>query len=299
MSKRRNPIPKSYIIGAIAAGAGLYLLTRTSSAATYAAEPINTPAVPTPTTLPGLLRTNKTARQIFNVQALAWEMGLSTDVPDARFGPRTQAMVNAAEDAVGDERTIAFTPFSLFSIKHAGERNATNLRLRLLPMYLPTDVVQLLNREALAIDPNAILIQARPMASSSSPTGTSSTSGATTAPPTSTSPPPVDDRRWFNVLVAVSGSGDVSGISAASVNTVVRRTYMNLGGGVVAEWIRNPSVTVDAGSGMVVVYASMRVFATPATKVNVAKTIAERELALLTSNFSRVEWSRLPSLTWT
>lgn len=94
-------------------------------------------------------------------------MGLSREVPDGIFGPRTQTMVNSAETAINTPLSNGFTPYSLFSVRHAGERGTSSLRLILLPMYLPTDVVRLLNREALAIDPMAILIQARAATNSS------------------------------------------------------------------------------------------------------------------------------------
>lgn len=287
---RRNPSGKTLLIigGAAAAGLGLYLVTRSSEAAPLG-EPIVTPAVPTPTTLPGLLRANKTARQIFNVQALAWEMGLSTDVPDARFGPRTQAVVNAAEDALSEERTIGFNPYTLFAIRHAGERGTTSLRLRLLPMYLPTDVVRLLNQEALAIDPSAILIQARPMNSSSVPSSTP------VAPPPSSAPAADTTNRYYDVTISVTGTG--TGVTEALARTAMSRVSTVIDGRTVVQWEYTPTVTQALGA--VIVAVSGRLYASEATKGSVAATIGTRIRGKISEQFPRVTWAATPHVVWT
>lgn len=152
-------------LGLIAGGVALLALSGSSSARPVAAsdKAPTPPAPPAPPTLLTLLRTSQLARQVFNVQALAWSLGMTRYEPDGRYGPLTLAMINDAERIItGSNLTTRFEPEALITIQAAGRiRRAFDAPPRLLPMYLPPDVVQALNRDALAISPEATLIQAR------------------------------------------------------------------------------------------------------------------------------------------
>jgi len=184
---RDNPtgaFPWWLLLGAAAAGAGIFLLVRRAQASATSIPTVPAvPAVPRGTqspsektlptsppqeqttsqprqTLTQLLTSSRPARQVFNVQATAYKAGLTTEVPDGMFGPMTQSIINSAEDALGRPHTTGFDPASLVTIRTAAMTGVRNLRLLRLPMTLPASVIRLLNTDATAVDPRAIQMEA-------------------------------------------------------------------------------------------------------------------------------------------
>lgn len=175
---RENPTggpPWALILGLAAIGGGIFFLLRGTAQAAAAPPPARLPGTGTPSSkpAPGLpaqtqqpaaptldqfLAGSRAARQTFNIQAVAFEYGLTDAIPDGRFGPITQRIVNQAETAMNKPRTTGLVPESLRTVRLMGQSTA-NPTLRMLPMQLNPSVTAALNADALSADPQAVPIQ--------------------------------------------------------------------------------------------------------------------------------------------
>ncbi len=119
--------------------------------------PIPTYTDPNTTALVNRLRSSSDARRTYNLQALLYSYGYTDAPPDGISGPVTQGLINSVN---------ALTPGDLgnqYQRAHVAMLNLYGvdaLPTRLVPNALPADVISLLNRDALALDSSAPLVQA-------------------------------------------------------------------------------------------------------------------------------------------
>jgi len=166
-------------LGAVAIGIPLYLLTRSSTAE---ASPLPAPTGPKPTSLGGgggggttaaptpqvqqdilvrRLEGSRSARQIFNVQAVAYEFGFTDARPDGLFGGTTQRIINAAQAAMGQGPSNGFNPNVLGTVRAASQSFAgSQVPVRPLPMELPPELIASLDADARASDSGAVALNA-------------------------------------------------------------------------------------------------------------------------------------------
>ena len=116
----------------------------------------------TPEDLPTLLATSSTARAIYNFQALLYSFGYTSAAPDGVMGPVTQGLIAQVNQITGNGSSSAWTS-DILQRAHLAmlvTYGANAQPLRNVPTTLPASVIAQLNADALAADPNAVLIQA-------------------------------------------------------------------------------------------------------------------------------------------
>ena len=151
----------------LALGAGLvylgfqWLKGSTPTLQAPVSRPISTTPTAQPQSLASLLCTSAQARAIFNFQALLYEFGYTSAIPDGIMGPITQGLIAQVNNDTGNGSSTSWNSGLLqeahLAVLAANGANAQPTQA--LPMSLPVDVIHLLNQDALAADPNAILIQ--------------------------------------------------------------------------------------------------------------------------------------------
>jgi len=177
-TSRQKPLPWGKIaLGALAVGIPIYLLTRSSTAyagvlpGTGGKVPSTgggtggarttptgggTPSNVAPSATLQRLLTDQRARQIFNVQAVAYEFGLTDAIPDGVYGPVTRGIINSAQRNAGVGATSTFAANVLSLVRADGQHySGSTTPTRSLPISLPQGVVSSLNADALAVDVRA------------------------------------------------------------------------------------------------------------------------------------------------
>ena len=114
-------------------------------------------STPASASLESRLLGSRAARQIFNIQAVAYQTGFSDARPDGVWGPITQGIVNRAEDALYLRHTSGLVPDTLQRVRIAGQNLGRPARR--LPMALSARVVTALMNDAAIADYQAIPIQ--------------------------------------------------------------------------------------------------------------------------------------------
>lgn len=119
-----------------------------------------------PQSLASLLCSSASARATFNFQALLYSFGYTDQVPDGLNGPITQGLMAQVNTDTGGAIASQgqLQAAHVAALAYAG----ANAQPRLLPMALPDDIIILLNQDARAADPNAVLIQANSTANACS-----------------------------------------------------------------------------------------------------------------------------------
>jgi len=179
MARRRGKSKSSGIPTwalALGAGAGVYFLTRGSSAVTL-------PPLPTPTSTPqpstprrgtqpqdepvrtdigateALVRrlqadttAGSLARQVFYVQSVLYSYGGSPDFPDGLLGPDTWDRINTVRARAGLPQSTMWNSNTPGEVVEAIKMRAGSLpNPRILPFALPSSIIDRINREVVPL----------------------------------------------------------------------------------------------------------------------------------------------------